>query len=97
MALAMAQAGSGDYQAAAKSLKKTDDLEPGNVTNQYRLALLQLQGDDVARPSAPTCAKMSKQCAATTSVPADFWFLWTCGLGPAVLEDYKVALGKLVI
>ena len=47
-ALAIAQAAHGDYEAAIKSLDKAIDLQPGDVTNQYRIALIRLRGGDLA-------------------------------------------------
>ncbi|HZZ26873.1 MAG TPA: protein kinase [Pirellulales bacterium] len=91
MALVIAQAGSGNYEAARKSLDKTVDLRSDNLSDQYHRALVRLRVGDLAGYRA-ACESMSKQFAASTDESTRYWFAWTCGLGPAAMEDVSTPL-----
>lgn len=90
-ALAIAQAASGDNEATIKSFDKLLELQPDNIENQYFRALVQLRGGHLAGYRA-ACEAMSKQFAAPSDESIRHWFAWTCGLGPAALEDLDAVL-----
>ena len=91
--LAIAQAASGNYEAAIKSLDKTVDLQSDDVSDQYRRALIRLRCGDLAGYRA-ACEAMSKQFATSTDATARYWFIWTCALGPAGLGDLSTELQR---
>ena len=89
--LAIVYSETGNNDATVKWFDKACELQPDNVDIHYRRALALLHLDDLAG-YREACAAMSKQFASSPNDEARDEFAWTCGLGPAAVDDLNVPI-----
>ena len=90
-ALAIVYSETGNKDATVKWFDKACELQPDNVDIHYRRALALLHLDDLDG-YREACAAMSKQFASSPNDEARDELAWTCGLGPAAVDDLNVPI-----